>query len=263
MSNGPQYRNGQEITFGGDGRWWLVTSHHLDGLYGYPMSDLPTRHHHTGHKHYLDPRSKHYGTGHNDHHHAAHLHAAQARGIATIRGNRINRHQTDDPWQGNDFARELFQGQGANYFIGANHLVTVMAEAYAAAYTAAFFAPEIIATGRFAFATSRMGILGNAFGRVFWSGGIAIAGARAAALADEEGGMTLEMTSLGQWIDSVVPDAMWLWKLASAGFARGAEGTIISVQGDVLGTKSVWGTIEYGILLSKNEIRIYSATGRW
>ena len=56
---------------------------------------------------------------------------------------------------------------------------------------------------------------------------------------------------------------MWLWKLASAGYAWGAEGPVTSVQGDQVGLQSVWATIEYGILIGKNEIRVYSATGRW
>ena len=108
-----------------------------------------------------------------------------------------------------------------------------------------------------------MGPLGSTVGRVFWSGGFGVAGLKAAALALEEGGSTLEMTPLGQWIDSVAPDAMWIWKFASAGFARGAQGPITSVQGDTIGIQSVWATIEYGILVGKNEIYVISATGHW
>jgi hypothetical protein len=254
MGSMPQFLNGREITFGADGRWWWVTEHRPDGLYGYPMSNQPS-HHHSGH----------------GHHAQHHLSGAGTRKIDRSGGGGNSPRYlaarptpgVDDSWQGNDYARQLFQGQGANYFIGADHLVTVMAEVYTAAYTAAFFAPEIVASGQLLMSTSRIGILGNSVGRIFWSGGFMVAGLRAAALAVEESGTTLEMTPLGQWIDSVAPNAMWLWKLASAGFAWGAEGPVTSVQGDQIAIKSVWATIEYGILSGKNEIIVYSATGRW
>lgn len=71
------------------------------------------------------------------------------------------------------------------------------------------------------------------------------------------------MTPLGQWLSEMAPNTMWLWKVASWGYATTAEGPVSSVQGDSVGIKSVWATIEYSILAGKNEIRVLSATGRW
>lgn len=206
----------------------------------------------------FDPRSKHYGTGHHDHHHAAHLHAAQARGIAAIRGNRINRPQPDDPWQGNDFARELFQDQGANYFIGANHLVTVMAEAYAVAYTAAFFAPEILEALGYTTrgVLNKAGAFGPATNRIFWSGA-ASGGAAALRYGNQFAGyigQTLEETPVGRvavWGQSHLTQSDFTkdaWDWFSTGFAEGAQGTVMYFQGEGFYEGRVWLEIEWPIL---------------
>ncbi|AEU34456.1 hypothetical protein AciX8_0098 [Granulicella mallensis MP5ACTX8] len=135
MGSMPQFLNGREITYGADGRWWWVTEHRPDGPYGYPMYNQPS-HHHAGHGHHAQHHLSGSGTRKIDRsgggwNSPSYLAARPTPGV-------------DDPWQGNDYARQLFQGQGANYFIGADHLVTVMAEVYTAAYTAAFLAPEIL-----------------------------------------------------------------------------------------------------------------------
>ena len=174
MHSGRQYLDGREVTFGADGRWWWVTEHRRDGEYGYPVSNQILRHHRPGHGH--ASASHHHQNGSGPQHIESGMGALQTGSLGDRYGSGV-----DDPWQGNSFARELFQGQGAKYFVGADRLVTNVAEVYAAAYTAAFFAPELLASGQFIVSASRVGVLGSSAGRIFWSGGFLVAGLRAAA----------------------------------------------------------------------------------
>ena len=174
------------------------------------------------------------------HHHAAH----------TLPSNLPTHHRSTGPsrrvgsaapWQGNDYARELFQGKGARYFVGADHLVVRATEAATILYTAAFFAPEIVeavnlTSSRTINPSSRwlvnqMGGFGPATNRLFWSQ-MSVGGAAAVRYADEFEGQTLEMTPIGEyavraqdWYGKQTEFTLWAWKWLSTGFAEGTVGT--------------------------------------
>lgn len=131
MSYGPyRYQNGNKYVFGSDGRWWIVTNSYGGDDYGYPVGGHTHHGHHPRH-HAFAPSAL---PTHSHSHHQTHFPS-----------RRVGAAGPEDPWRGNTYARELFQGRGAATFIGADHLVTTMTEVYAVAYTAAFFAPEILA----------------------------------------------------------------------------------------------------------------------
>jgi len=92
-------------------------------------------------------------------------------------------------------------------------------------------------------------------GRVFWSGGIEVAGAVAKDYAKLFGGQTLEMTLKGKYLtiltklkgyEAIRP----LWEKASAEFAKDAAGTVHIFQNATEGVKvtSTFVTKEYPIL---------------
>jgi RHS repeat-associated protein len=169
--------------------------------------------------------------------------------------------QTPDGMAGNPMAQALFHGAGSPYWGGANSMATAGVAFGLGAPAAAFFAPEIAATYSLAAGSLDVGMFGPAAGRFFWSGGIA-AGMAAADMAEESGGMTLEMTPAGQWLGSVAPNSQLLWGAASRAFASGATGPVTAVQGDFIRMQSVWTTIEYPLLYGKNPIN-YVSGGNW
>jgi hypothetical protein len=153
-------------------------------------------------------------------------------------------------------------GGGGGYFIAANAAVNYATIGTATLYGGAFFAPEIAATGSLIQSSAEIGAFGPAVGRMFWTGGIA-AGIQAAELAQENGGMTLEMTPVGEWLSTVAPTSQMLWSAASSAFASGAIGDVSVVQGDFIRLQSTWATVEFGILQGNNPINFISATGAW
>ncbi len=144
------------------------------------------------------------------------------------------------PWQGNDYARRLFQGEGAARFIQADTFVADLTYIAAAAYTAAFFMPEII--GGFEYVAertvspltrstlNRVGAFGPAAGRLFWSG-LGSGSAAAVRYGNQMGGSVghvLEDSPLGSFLDTVqlyLPQNDFtaaVWKWLSTAYAEGA-----------------------------------------
>ena len=88
--------------------------------------------------------------------------------------------------------------------------------------------------------------------QVFWSGGDIAKGA-AKQVANSFGGNTLEMTSLGRYLEQVEASYS-AWQAASANFAnvaKSAGSTIYSIQNaEGVGLQSIWATVEYPLLQS-------------
>jgi hypothetical protein len=92
-------------------------------------------------------------------------------------------------------------------------------------------------------------------GRVFWSGGLEIAGKAAMDFAKANGMETLEMTVKGRILTKLTELTSYkltkpLWEKASASFARGAKGTVHVFQNATDGVRlnSLWRNTEYPIL---------------
>ena len=101
-------------------------------------------------------------------------------------------------------------------------------------------------------------------GRVFWSGGgNPTVQETARNFAIKNGMTTLEMTNKGKLLTGLTNATSYsltkpLWQRASASFAKGASGTVNVFQNaGGIGTKSVWGTIEYPILKTRGTNIIY------
>ncbi len=99
-------------------------------------------------------------------------------------------------------------------------------------------------------------------GRVFWSGGgNPLVEATAREFAVKNGMTTLEMTRAGKNMINLTRDLPWekagpMWQRISSQYAKGSSGTIHVFQNSGgIGVKSVWGTVEYPILI-KNEVEI-------
>ena len=101
----------------------------------------------------------------------------------------------------------------------------------------------------------------NKVPQVFWSGGD-IAKNAAANLAENVGGLTLEMTQLGKYLEQTEA-SISAWNIASQNFANvasNAASAIYSVQNAAgVRLQSTWATIEYPLVKLK-EI-IYSVVG--
>ena len=178
----------------------------------------------------------------------------------------------------------MFQGEGAASFVEADKVVT-----YASLYDvialapqlASIAAPYVVPLAEFGWSSLLRGPFGPALGRVFWSGGqvlletttnitirlmgsgLVLSGLRAAEIAEEEGGMTLEMTPFGRLLTELEVSSIRVWRFASAMFAQGAQGRILVVQSDVVFRTGAWATVEFGLLLGKNEIVFISSRGSW
>ena len=92
--------------------------------------------------------------------------------------------------------------------------------------------------------------------QVFWSGGN-LAKDSACKVAQDVGGKTLEMTRLGQHLEKIQAP-IESWKAASTNFANvanNASSSIYSIQNsDGVGLRSIWATVEYPLLSSRNII---------
>ena len=248
MPYGPySYRDGNKYVFGSDGRWWLVTSSHGGDDYGYPVAAHSSPRHHS-------------------HHAFRHSVSSPAQRASACPSRRVASAGVYDPWQGNDYAHELFQGQGAQYFIGANHMVVRTTEIAALAYTAAFLAPQIVsALGYTAsraispaarWTLNQAGAFGPSINRLFWSGA-ASGGAAAVRYGSQFSGyvgQTLEETPLGRaavWAQSYFEQSdatREVWDWLSTGFAEGAAKSATYFQGQGGYEGRVWLEIEWPIL---------------
>jgi hypothetical protein len=102
-------------------------------------------------------------------------------------------------------------------------------------------------------------------GRVFWSGnGNPAVFDEATKFAQANGMTTLEMTRAGQNLTKLTQGMPWeqakpMWERMSAAYAKGATGDIHVFHNATGGInmKSVWGSVEYPILKSKNANIIY------
>ena len=98
-------------------------------------------------------------------------------------------------------------------------------------------------------------------GRVFWSGGMEVAGSVAKDYAKLFGGKTLEMTLKGKYLTILTKikgfkEVEPLWEKASAEFARAAEGEAhVFINPARLRTDGVWINIEKKIL-EENHVNI-------
>ena len=260
MSYGPyRYQNGNKYTFGSDGRWWIVTSSHGGSDYGYPVGGQTHHSHHS--RHHASSRPALPAHSH-QHHHAN----GPARRVATT--------GAEDPWQGNTYARELFQGRGAATFIGADHLVTNAAVIYAAVYTAAFFTPEILTALNYTasrtisplarWTLNQTGAFGPQVNRLFWSGfGTgSVAAVRYGSQFAGYVGQTLEDTPMGKaavWAQSYLEQSdatREAWDWLSTGFAEGAAKSATYFQGQGAYEGRVWLEIEWPILQQRGIVVI-------
>jgi len=261
MSYGPyRYQNGNKYVFGSDGRWWLVSYSRGGDDYGYPVS-IHTHGYHSRH-HASNPPAL---PAHAHLHHQAHFPA-----------HRVGTAGPEDPWQGNTYARELFQGRGAATFIGADHLVTNVVEIYTIAYTAAFFMPELLTALDYTasrtisplarWTLNQTGAFGPLVNRLFWSG-FGTGSAAAIRYGSQIGGYvghTLEESPLGSFADSLqmyLPQNRltgFVWEWLSTSYAEGAQGTATYFEGlDRLGLPyqgQVWLETEYPILVQRGVI---------
>ena len=102
-------------------------------------------------------------------------------------------------------------------------------------------------------------ISAKSVGRVFWSGGN-VAKTAAADFAKANGMKTLEMTTSGRIMNTVIPYLPCsilspIWDRLFVNFARGAKGEINVVQNATgVGLNSTWRRIEYSILQSNKII---------
>ncbi|NYF81310.1 hypothetical protein HDF17_003630 [Granulicella arctica] len=176
-------------------------------------------------------------------------------GHASFKGSTTPRPSTNGGWNGHYMAGQVFQGPGSGSFVAANTAVKYAAAGTAVAYTGAFAAPQIAAG-----AESVM--FGPSAGRVFWSGGLGAMTA-AANYAEESGGMTLEMTPVGQFLTKTEIMSPGVWNWASQSFASGATGSVTTFQGDLLRLGNTWSLYEYPVLEGNNPINYISASGHW
>ena len=66
------------------------------------------------------------------------------------------------------------------------------------------------------------------------------------------GGMTLEMTRLGQYLEKI-DASIQMWRAASANFANSANGTVYSVQNAAgVRIQSIWATVEYDLVRARD-----------
>ena len=256
----PPYQVRNRITYDRFGRAWTVSYSSADGSeYGYllPVPPGRTARRHGGHRRVHERQQV-----------AASTAGRMARAPVPPRINPYTGEvvDADDGMADNMRLQAMFhsrQGQAqwsASYRVVRD--VTVVYSLLVGSSLLILVSPELLATGRLAMGTFRMGLLGPSLLRYFWSGGLAFAGAKAAELAEDAGGMTLEMTPFGTWISEVAPRSMPLWRFASSLFAEGADGPVICVQADSLGLAPVWAR-EYALLLGKNMITYVSASGKW
>jgi hypothetical protein len=95
--------------------------------------------------------------------------------------------------------------------------------------------------------------------RVFWSGGPGAQSA-AAAWANANGGITLEMTEAGQSLQAATRGMSWeeaspLWDSLAQDFARGASGDVPVFQSEGgLSIGNTWARTEYPTLLSNPNV---------
>ncbi len=263
MSYGPyRYVNGEKYVFGADGRWWRVTTSQGGDDYGVPVASSAVTPHaaHQGAGLHVHPH------GHSNHHYASYPPRQSSRVPSARRvnpgGMAYGRHPAsaeDDPWQGNNYARELFQGQGGRYFVDADNSVKILTEFYTAAYTAAFFAPEILAAvSRSAgWGLNRVGAFGPTVNRLFWSGSGYWMALRYGNQIGGYAGQTLEESWIGSFVGSMqqflpqnaATGVMWNW--LSTWYAAGAEESIYYFEGPAGYQGNIWLYTEMPILVKR------------
>ena len=236
----PSSVSNPRVVRGDDGRYYAVVYTDKTGVYG----DLLPENYHLAHSQRHTHRAgKHL---HGRHHHGRATQPSQAYAPAQVNHRRSSSHPRINPWSGesistndgfadNPLAQALFHSRVAQGTWTTSYKlvrdVAIVYEALAFAPILAYLsAPAIEA----AVSAASEGWFGPALNRFFWSGrevieelstntlmklmssGLVVSGLRAAELAEEEGGMSLEMTPFGQMLtqygvqtDNAVGSFLW------------------------------------------------------
>ena len=115
-----------------------------------------------------------------------------------------------------------------------------------------------------AFSHAAEGLATSPNAAVFWSGLGPEGESLAASWASTNSGLTLEMTMAERGIvlpawDAANPASVEAWRTAAAEFASGASGSVRVLQGDFVGSSSIWASVEFPTLVQNPAVTSITA----
>lgn len=222
MGYGPyRYVNGQKLTYGSDGRWWLVTKSYGGNDYGYPTSGPSVHHRHSVHASAAAWQASHHRYQH--HANAVAQHVSVPKGAST--GGAPDHVEDPDDLRIRQLATAI-SGQAG--WIGTG-------KGIAAFYGASLVGAGIMVGAPMAGAAISESLMGPAEGRIFYESW-RFTRPMVQELIDSGVGRAISSSPLGAWIESVVGYEGFLskigWQVASMLWASGAGGAISIVMTD-------------------------------